>query len=364
VLVRLARLTSVLFLFAVVAGDLAPADSQTRQAPQKYVGTWQGVSGSMSLKETELTGTAVIKTDIGSEITSYTFSVGADGKITGRGTAICWFDVTVDADLVALKQLKQKYEAHLEGGRPSFEFDIEGEMTPDGRVNLVSTSRQRLTLINAGKRNRDWLPFNVFGPGSHPVQEQGCWYVLDVTQALPRGRRERAINVAWKAQKVTSDRCGKLAEEIAYIEQNYLPFVEFAMEKYEQASNDPNVWRNLNADQAQDAVLRQIQERYPNAGVAGVTRTNADGSVTSTVYAVQEQYPWVITFREAHEKYFRDTHRQDQQQFASLPYPEYVQWSLKHNRDAYEVNKRLANERLARLKRECRQNCAGGCCGR
>jgi hypothetical protein len=95
------------------------------------------------------------------------------------------------------------------------------------------------------------------------------------------------------------------------------------------------------------------------------TRTSADGTVTSTVYAADEPYPWILTFREAHEKFFRDNRGLDQRQYASLPYPEYVKWSLVHNKNAWvEVNRKLANERLTRLKKECRESCGGGCCGR
>jgi len=222
-----------------------------------------------------------------------------------------------------------------------------------------------LTLINAGVRNDRWMPFNVFGPGSHPVKEQGCKYVLDVVQTLPRGRRENAITVTWKADKFRSDRCGQLAEEIAFIEEKYLPFVDFVIDKYDLASKDPNVWQRLDAKQAQDAVLNAIRETYSQAAVGAETRTNADGSVTSTVYAADEPYPWILSFREAHEKYFRDHSALDRRKYDSLAYPEYVQWSLVHNRNAWiEVNKKLGNERLAKLKRECREKCAGGCCGR
>jgi len=353
---------SVVSLLAIISGDLAAADPPSKQIPERYVGKWQGISGTMSLKETEITGTATIKTDIGSEIKSFTFSVAPDGKVTGQGTAISWFDVTVDTDLVAVKR---KHEAHLEGGRPSFEFTVEGDMTPEGRLKLSSVSRQRLTLINAGVRNDRWMPFNVFGPGSHPVKEERCRYVLDVVQTLPRGRREKAITVTWKAEKFRSDRCGRLAEEIAFIEEKYLPFVDFAIDKYDQASKDPNVWKKLDAKQAQDAVLNAIRETYSQAAVGAETRTNPDGSVTSTVYAADEPYPWILSFREAHEKYFRDHRDLDRRQYDSLAYPEYVQWSLVHNRNAWiEVNKKLGNERLTRLKRECREKCAGGCCGR
>jgi hypothetical protein len=349
-------------LLAFIPAELGAGELPPKQVPQKYVGQWQGISGAMSLKETAVTGTATVSTDIGSEIKSFSFSVAPDGKVTGQGTAICWFDVTANADLVTVRQ---KHEAHLEGGKPSFEFTIEGEMTPDGRLQLHSVSRSRLTLITAGTRNDRWTPFNVFGPGRHPVSEQRCRLVLDVDHGLPRGRRENAIRVAWKAEKFGADSCGKLAEEITFIEEKYLPYADFVIEKYGEASKNPDVWQKLDANQAQDAVLKAVQQRYAQSTVGAETRMNPDGSATSTFYPGDEPYPWILTFRQEHEKYFRDRADLDSKQFKSLAYPAYVQWSLMHNRNAWiEVNKRLANERLGRLKKECRQKCDEGCCGK
>ncbi len=163
--------------------------------PVKYVGKWQGISGTMEASDAGATGTATTKRDLGHIIEKFEFEVKDDGSIEGTGRAKYWFNVSAQADLLVTRVGPTAY---LEGGTQVREFTITGQMTPEGKVTLNGTPSSQLVLINAGKRGTMGA-WNVFSAKEFEVSQDGCLTVVDGTNVI--APPPIAMKVQWKAER-------------------------------------------------------------------------------------------------------------------------------------------------------------------
>jgi len=335
--------------FAVVLSlglTLAPLDANA-QLPDRYVGWWKGISGKASASTT-VTGRATVTKSFGHEIQQFEFKVAPDGTITGSGKAKYWFDVTSNADLLVLRR---RDEAHLEGETQTVDFKIEGRMSADGHVRLTGLAQKQLSLDNDGQKQSIGA-WNVFGPNEKQVKQAGRTMVIEASDLFPQIN----MQLAWKAAKFD---CAALVKEFEFLEKKYLPFVETNIATYDQARTDPNVWKKLDVKQAQNWALQLIRKKYPKASVGAETTESPDGTWTTTFAAGEEPYPFIEDWRQQHEKYHLGKHRpDDSKMYDTKPYPEYVQWVMGNEVDAWtNVNKKLAQKHLSELKQEQQQNC-------
>jgi len=341
---------------SIVSAAATKAGAANTVIPAKYVGKWHGISATWSLQEAGTTGTAATTTDLGSETKRFSFVVAPDGKITGKGNAVCWFDVTCNANLIAVKQ---KLEAHLVPSKSVFSFTIAGEMTSEGAIRLESATTQRMTLLNAGKRNDQWEPYTVFGYGTHPIKEEDCQFVLDVSQTLPRG-----IKMAWTAVKFKSDYCGKLAEEIWYLGHQYMPHSDLMIATYKEAKKNEDVLA-MSTSEMQDWVLAKVKETDPEATISEEATQEARGKATVKISDCTAPYLYICNWTEEHGNYHVLNHFQKEDKMEqTLRHQELVKWWADNEIETYNnVNLRKAREKLDELKKDCRKKCATECCG-
>ncbi|MGH9399855.1 MAG: N-acetylmuramoyl-L-alanine amidase [Thermoanaerobaculia bacterium] len=165
------------------------------QIPRKWIGTWKGVSGEMEGSDTGQTGTATTKRDLGHVIEKFELEVAEDGSIKGTGTAKYWFNVAAQANLIVATVGPT---AQLEGGFQARDFDITGEVKPDGTVSLDGTPKSDLVLINAGKRG-PMGAWNVFGASRFKIREEGCKTVVFGTLLIPGP--PIAMKLKWRAER-------------------------------------------------------------------------------------------------------------------------------------------------------------------
>ena len=194
---RAAVLAAGLALGAVVPAA-APAQ-QPPAVPAHYVGKWRGIAGKGEAKSVEQVRTATVTKDFGHLVDEFEFEVAGDGAITGSGKATYWFNVTSETDLIVTRITPS---AFLEGKTQALEFDIEGRMTPEGRIQLRALPRSELVLINAGDR-QTMGAWNVFGPYEEQVTDDEC---------RPTVRTDRVIDplgmkVAWSAERTCGIDC-------------------------------------------------------------------------------------------------------------------------------------------------------------
>jgi hypothetical protein len=341
--------------------DSAPGGNENNGAiPDKYVGSWSGVSGRAEAKTTERTGTATVTKDFGHEIKQFEFQVQPDGKITGSGQAVYWFNVTCDAELIATRTA---LEAHLEGGNPLIDFTIEGQMSPDGRVRLSSTPRSRPTLVNVDKKSPLDV-WNVFGPNEQAVKEMGDTLFIDAVESFPQ------INMRL-AYRTTKDNCEELKKQIQFLQDKYLPFIQACIDAYTDMQNVPDDYRekwgtlpgerDADWNHLQNRVLEAVKQRYPQAGVGAETTFDAAGKPHSKVFKSEEPYQFVKDWRGSHEAYHGKHHgpAADDKARMEKPYKDYLVWKLQNEAETYKnVNQAKAKEKLETLKEEYKKkNC-------
>src|SRR6185295_6329086 len=133
--------------------------------------------------------------DLGSIIDKFEFDVAADGTVTGKGTAIYWFDVSSDIDAALTKKSP---DARLENNLQKVDFLITGQIAGDGKLSLRAEPRKELSVIHSREKKGTMGAWNVFGgvPGSVERGENGLVArgadVLD-----PEGLK---LQVDWKAK--------------------------------------------------------------------------------------------------------------------------------------------------------------------
>jgi len=190
------------------------ADPPRSKIPDKYVGEWRGVSGEMSAKTTERVRTATTTKVIGHTIKNFSFTVAPDGKIAGSGEASYTYDLEIDADLLVSRQRRTR---RVEGPA-TVPFTIEGQIFPDGRVEIRSTPKQRLTVIDNGKGRQQMDAWDVFiASGDLKVKEDGPKLIIAAAPATTPN-----VKVQWKAEKV--DKCAaipNLCQEVAKARELY-----------------------------------------------------------------------------------------------------------------------------------------------
>ena len=194
-------------LLAVMPSSASAADPPRGKIPDKYVGDWRGVSGEMSAKTTERVRTATITKVIGHTIKSFSFTVAPDGKITGSGEASYTYDQEIDADLLVSRQRRTR---RVEGPA-TVPFTIAGQIFPDGRVEIQSTPKQQLTVIDNGKDRRQMDAWDVFmASGDLKVKEDGPKLIIAAAPATTPN-----VKVEWKAEKVDKCAIPNLCQEVA-----------------------------------------------------------------------------------------------------------------------------------------------------
>jgi hypothetical protein len=167
--------------------------------PAAFVGKWRGLAGTGEAKSVEQVRTATVTKDFGHLVDEFEFEVAGDGGITGSGKATYWFNVSSETDLIVTRITPTAY---LEGKQQTLEFDIEGRMTPEGRIQLRALPRRELVLINAGSR-QTMGAWNVFGPHEEQVLTDEC---------RPAVRSERMIDplgmrLLWSAERACGVDC-------------------------------------------------------------------------------------------------------------------------------------------------------------
>jgi hypothetical protein len=342
--------------------DSAPGGNEDNEGtiPDKYVGSWTGMSGKAEAKTTERTGTATVTKDFGHEIKQFEFQVQPDGKITGSGQAVYWFNVTCDAELIATRAA---LEAHLEGGNPLIDFSIEGQMSPEGRVRLFSTPRSQPTLVNVNKKSPMDV-WNVFGPNEQAVKEEDDTLFIDAVDSFPQ------INLRL-AYRTTKNNCEELKKQIQFLQDEYLPFIQALIDAYTDMQNVPGdyreKWGTLTGERdadwnhLQDKVLEAVRKIYPQAGVGAETTFDAAGKPHSKVYKSEEPYQFVKDWRASHEAYHAKHHgpAADDKARMEKSYKDYLVWKLQNEVETYKnVNQAEAKKKLEELKEEYRRrNC-------
>lgn len=154
----------------------------------EFVGHWRGVYGDSKIDQRAAIGAGFAQKDIGHKIESFEFNIDSGGRISGRGVASYWFNVSGTIPLAAAN-------AHLDGGIKKVEFLIEGNIK-NGGAFVTSKAVEKLTLINTGKHQllEAW---NVFGPWPAKLDKE--------TDGLSLGssatNEQLGMKLKWKAIK-------------------------------------------------------------------------------------------------------------------------------------------------------------------
>lgn len=165
----------------------SPLHAQTAVS-RGLAGHWSGVSGSAKIAQGATIGAGFAKKDIGHRIESFEFDIDGNGRVTGHGIAVYWFNVSAAIPMIAAN-------AHLDGNVRRIEFSIDGNVTEKG-VFITSKAMEKLPLVSPGKRQiiDAW---NVFGP--EPAKLDNGLDGLFLGSSATNSQLE--MTVEWKARK-------------------------------------------------------------------------------------------------------------------------------------------------------------------
>jgi hypothetical protein len=169
-----------------------PAAEKDGRLPKIYVGRWEG-SGKQRSKRQVKIGKADVLADLGAVIDEIVLDVADNGKVTGRGKATYWFDVSADAKLILARQAPY---AHLDGNIQQIDFDVSGTMTSEGKMKLQAAPKKDLKRINNGKEESQGA-WNVFGGIEAAVQPGGPLPIAKASGVVDALK----MNIDWKVKK-------------------------------------------------------------------------------------------------------------------------------------------------------------------
>lgn len=203
-----------------------PPPEEGGRIPKAYVGRWQGSGWHRSKRHVKVRQADALH-DMGAVINHFEIDVAEDGKITGKGKASYWFDVSSDADLVMARQAPCE---HLEGNVQHVDFDIRGAMTADGKMRLEARPSRNLKRVNSTGGLVDYDAWNVFVRVEGQAQPGGELWVkaAGVLEQLN-------MPIVWKAKKarykLEVELKGVVKQNGAIVETNYANW-------YPQAAKD------------------------------------------------------------------------------------------------------------------------------
>jgi hypothetical protein len=188
-------------------GATLPPPQPGGNIPKIWVGKWEG-NGKQRLKFKSKVGTADVLVDSGAVIDSFEIDVAEDGKVTGKGKATYWFDVSADANLLLARQCPY---SRLDKNVQQIDFDIKGTMTAAGKLKLAAAPKKNLKLLNVDKEEtiEAW---NVFPDSEEAVIQPG----LVPRAKVSVNKVEKLMNLSfdWKVKKKALVVRGQLLERV------------------------------------------------------------------------------------------------------------------------------------------------------